>query len=150
MTLKYFHVDNGQIVSGPFLINQPVDQPRIRVSGLELHTKTQEQLIAYGRWPQEIMGFEPFNSKTQIRTGPVNTVLADKVVSTYVVRDKTAQELADEKEATAASNLATVQNKTIFDALWEIHRAVRGVEALPAETKAQYASRLKEMWKANQ
>src|SRR3990167_4292225 len=143
MTPKYFHVENGNIVSGPFAISAPQEQPRVRISGLELHNKTPEQLTAIGRLPQEIIGFEPFNPRTQIRTGPINSVLTDRVVSAYVVRDKTAQELADEKSASATVNLATAQNKTIRDALWELHRAVRGEIVMPAETRAQYTARLK-------
>lgn len=149
MTHKYFCIENGVIVSGPSSITPPQTQPKVRVRGLELHNKTPEQLKDYGYLPQEIVGYEPFNPVTQIRTGPVNTVLSDKVVSAYTVRDKTAQELSDEKETRAVSGLGTVQNKTILDALWEFHKAIRGLTTMPVETKAQYAARLKEMWKAN-
>ena len=54
------------------------------------------------------------------------------------------------KTTKATSGLNTVQNKTIMDALWEIHKAVRGVTPLPTETKAQYADRLKTMWAGNE
>jgi len=147
--MRLFRVENGAIVEGPVIVSKPSDQPKVRLSGLELHSKSPDQLSTMGWLHQEIVGFEPFSQKTQIRTGPVNTVLADKVVSTYTVRDKTAQEMADDKEAAAILNLVTVQNKTIRDALWELNQAIRGTAILPTETRAQYTSRLKEMWKAN-
>ena len=147
MTPKYFHVENGNIVSGPFAIPAPQEQPRVRVSGLELHNKTPEQLLTLGRLPQEIVGFEPFDPKTQIRTGPIHSVMQDKVVSTYTVRNKTAQETEEEKETAAVNGLNTPQNKVIRDALWELRQAVKGVVVLPDETEVQYAARLKRAWK---
>lgn len=69
---------------------------------------------------------------------------------------KTAQEIADaqdayelylagpeHKAACAVDILNDAANQTIFEALWELHRAIRGVITLPVETKAQYADRLK-------
>ena len=147
MTPKYFHVENGNIVSGPFAIPAPQEQPRVRVSGLELHNKTPEQLLTLGRLPQEIVGFEPFDPKTQIRTGPVHSVMQDKVVSTYTVRNKTAQQIDEEKEIAAVNGLDTPQNKVIRDALWELRQAVKGEIVMPDETKAQYTARLKDAWK---
>ena len=55
-----------------------------------------------------------------------------------------------QKALKATSGLNTVQNKTILEALWEIHKAVRGVTPLPTETKAQYADRLKTTWAGNE
>lgn len=54
------------------------------------------------------------------------------------------------KTNAAVTQLGTTQNKTLLDAMWELHRAIRGVIILPTETKAQYADRLKGMWKANE
>ncbi len=51
--------------------------------------------------PIERVGFTPFNSALQKRTGPVDVVQPAKVVETYVVVNKTAQELDDEKTAIA-------------------------------------------------
>ena len=72
------------------------------------------------------------------------------VTRTTTRRQKTSAEIDADKEANATVGLGTTQNKTILDALWEIHRAVRGVIILPTETKAQYADRLKAMWKGNE
>lgn len=67
---------------------------------------------------------------------------ADTWASEYAARDS--------KGERADAGLGTVQNKTILDALWELHRAIRGQIVLPAETKAQYADRIKAAWKANE
>lgn len=58
------------------------------------------------------------------------------------------QAQADADAATAPGNAATAalntpDNKTIADALWEMHQAITGAVALPAETKNQYFARLK-------
>lgn len=54
--------------------------------------------------PVEIVD-PPFDPATQVRTGPVYNVLADKVEAVYTVRAKTAQELADEAQARAIRTL---------------------------------------------
>lgn len=57
--------------------------------------------------------------------------------------------IATQKDADAGLKLGTTQNKTLLDAMWELHRAIRGVITLPTETKAQYADRLRAMWASN-
>jgi hypothetical protein len=49
-----------------------------------------------GEWlPEIVVGYEPFDPTTQIRTGPVQTITATQVVQTYTVRAKNAGELAE-------------------------------------------------------
>ena len=74
---EYFLVEEGQIVKGP------VSRPTGGVSNMWL--LTQEQLAVHGWFPQEVVGFEPFDPVTQERTGPVNTVEGGVVVSTYTI-----------------------------------------------------------------
>ncbi len=62
----------------------------------------------------------------------------------------TQAELDAIKDIKATAGLTTVQNKTILDALNELRRAIKGEIVLPTETKAQYATRLKAMWVANE
>jgi len=79
---KYFHVTEGQIDDGP----RDVPTSWKNVSGLD-HLDD-AALKAKGWLPQEIVGFTPFDPDTQTRTGPVNVVQVDRVVSTYTVADK--------------------------------------------------------------
>lgn len=83
-------------------------------------------------------------------SSPVYDSNAQTVTVTTTRRAETAEEADARKTADATSGLGTIQNKTILDALWELHRAIRGVITLPTETKAQYADRLKAMWRANE
>lgn len=90
-------------------------------------------------------GYEPFDPNTQTRSGPV--LEASPPVIRYTVVNKSAQDIDDEKDTNAVAGLNTPQNKTIFAALWEMHEAITGAQALPAETKAAYKARLKDVWK---
>ena len=142
--MKRFYVQNNQILAGPFDIKPTLQKgPDYLYPGeWGLGDKTPERLLELGWLPEEVIGFEPFSPATQIRTGPVRTIQAGKVVSTYAVTDKTAQQIEDEKTASATSGLATALNKTLFDALWELHQG-----AQPTETKAQYRVRLIQIYK---
>ena len=55
----------------------------------------------------------PFDPDTQIRTGPVETIQADRIDRVYTVRDKTAQEIDDEKEANAVARANTPTNRAL-------------------------------------
>lgn len=50
-----------------------------------------------------------YDSATQVLSGPTITVGKDAVTTEYTVRDKTAQELADEAEATKEDRLGNVE-----------------------------------------
>ena len=84
---KYYHVESGVIDEGP------KDLPTAWRNSSGLHLGTPAELKDKGWLPQVVVGFEPFDPDTQIRTGPVNQVNANDVTSTYTVRDKTQQEL---------------------------------------------------------
>lgn len=78
----YFHVTDGVIDGGP----RDLPTSWRNVSGLNLMDDV--GLAALGWLPQEMVGFQPFDPDTQTRTGPVNVVNADRVVSAYTVLDK--------------------------------------------------------------
>lgn len=87
--------------------------------------------------------------------GQMELIIWPAVLGTFPTQaqaDTWAVEYAarDIKGNRATSELNTVQNKTILDALNELRRAIKGEIVLPTETKAQYASRIKSMWVANE
>ena len=143
--MKYFYVQNGQIIDGPFNI-QPASSPP-KYHGIDFG-KDPQRLIDLGWLWQEVVGFEPFDSRTQTRTGPVHTILADRVVSTYTITNKTQAQLDAERDLLVNKNMNTAQNKTILSAMWELHQAIRGINPLPNETKPTYINRLKDIWKS--
>ena len=63
--------------------------------------------------------------------------------SGFVPKPGTVPLTQEQKDARAQSSLSQAINKTIFDALWEVHQAVNRAVPLPNETKAAYAARLK-------
>jgi len=77
----------------------PLPKAWRNISGLDLLPAG--KLKALGWLPQVVVGYEPFDPAAQKRTGPVNTVNADDVTSTYVVTNKTAQEIDAEKDELA-------------------------------------------------
>ncbi len=81
----------------------------------------------------------PYDPATQVKTGPVVTVLVDKVTRVWTVRDKTAAELDAEKDA-AISNVDVVQFKLAFNH----ENRIRVLEGKPQITVAQF----KAAWKA--
>ncbi len=68
--------------------------------------------------PIERIGFEPFDPLLQKRTGPVDDVQPTKVVETYTVVNKTAQELDDEKTAKADQDLNITASKAVAAEVW--------------------------------
>ena len=89
--IRYFHVENGQIQQGP----RQLPKAWRNISGLDLLSDA--DLKPLGWLPEEKVGFKPFDPATQVRTGPTHQILAAKVRSTYSLRAKTAQELANEQ-----------------------------------------------------
>lgn len=102
--MMYFHVTDGEIDEGP----RALPAAWKNVSGLDKLNAS--ALKALGWLPQEVVGFTPFDPETQDRTGPVNEVQSDKVVSTYTVADKS---LADVKAARKAELAALRYEKEI-------------------------------------
>ena len=92
MSLFYL-VEAGAIVEGP----RTLPKAWRNISGLNLVSVA--DLAVHGWLPEEQIGYTPFDPQTQVRTGPVHDIQAAKVVATYTVRAKMAQEISDEKDA---------------------------------------------------
>ena len=106
------------------------------ISGL--HHLNATKLKALGWLPVNLVDFQPFDPAVQIRTGPDFTVGASKVVATYVVRDKTAQELDDEHEARQVNAEAFYNSPEIsalIDAIEDNVPAARGKIRADARAK---------------
>lgn len=95
----YFLVEGGQIQEDP----RTLPNGWRNISGL--HRLSAAKLKALGWLPERVIGFEPFEFLTQVRNGPVRDIQADKVVSNCTVRDKTTQEIDDEKDALGSITL---------------------------------------------
>lgn len=80
----------------------------------------------------------PYDSATQVKTGPVTTVEAARVLDTWTVRAKTAGEIDGEKDRTI-SRIDALQFAVSFD----MENRVRVLEAKPQITAAQYRAALK-------
>lgn len=80
----------------------------------------------------------PYDSATQVKTGPVTTVEAARVLDTWTVRAKTAGEIGGEKDRTI-SRIDALQFAVSFD----MENRVRVLEAKPQITAAQYRAALK-------
>ena len=87
-TERFHRVENGVTVEGPKRL------PRTWGNFDGMHHRSYEELRELGWLPEVVVGFEPFDRATQVRSGPVDTVEADRATSTYTVRDKTSEELA--------------------------------------------------------
>ena len=106
---QYFLVEGGQITVGP----KPLPRSWRNFSGLNLLSA--EKLAALGWLPQEVVGFTPFDPETQVRTGPDNDIQADKVVSTYTVREMTEQEISDKEDEEI--NASSIMNERVLRGL---------------------------------
>ena len=107
------------------------------------------------KWPGAVVAckHDKVSGDTTVEWHANSPVLAKTSTEISVSQDEYDLWKADaavQKTVKATSGLNTTQNKAILDALWEIHKAVRGVTPLPTETKAQYADRLKTMWVGNE
>lgn len=94
------------------------------------------------RWLPVTVIEPPFDSATQVRTGPVISVSKDAVTKTWAVRDKTAEELAAEAEATkeeALNSIDALQLKVLFD----LENRMRALEMKQPISPSQYRAALK-------
>lgn len=80
----------------------------------------------------------PFDPALQVRTGPVTTILGDKVTRVWTVRNKTAQELDDEK-----TTRVTDVDFLLFELAFDHENRIRVLEAKAPVTKAQFRNALK-------
>ena len=74
-----------------------------------------------------------FDGATQKRTGPVVTVLADRVTRVWAVTNKTAQELSDEQDAEAVGAV---------DGMKALRALVKWLAPLVGKTPAQARSEI--------
>lgn len=97
------------------------------------------------RWlPVEVTN-PSFNSATQVKEGPVVTVLADKVTRVWTVRAKTAQELADDVDAAQQAQLDMFGNVG-FKALYLLDWRSRKLRGDPKITEAAFQAQLKALY----
>ena len=95
---QYCHIENNVIDEGP----KPIPTAWRNISGL--HHQNAAELKVLGWLPVRYEN-EAYDPATQVRTGPEYAVDADEVVATYTVRDKTVQEIDDEKTAAIQAEL---------------------------------------------
>lgn len=90
------------------------------------------------RWLPVVITKPAFDPTTQVQTGPVITVEASRVTAVWTVRNKTAQELDDEKtERVNAVDFLT------FEVAFDHENRIRALEAKAAITRAQFKAALK-------
>lgn len=78
---NFYHVTDGAIDDGP----RTLPKSWRNVSGL--HLLSGPELADLGWFPEIVVGYEPFDSATQVRTGPALSVGVDKVTATWTVSD---------------------------------------------------------------
>lgn len=93
------------------------------------------------RWlPVEVEGNDAYDSATQVKTGPVTTVEATRVLDTYTIRSKTVEELDADKVARIEDMNG---QQALIKALLNLHNRIRTLEGLPTHTMAQFKNALK-------
>lgn len=75
-----------------------------------------------------------FDTATEVKNGPVVTILADKVTRVWTVRAKTPAELGIDKVTIVDTNFAP----PVIDVLHDIESRVRAVEGKPPIDKDAY------------
>ena len=100
------------------------------------------QTKAGWRWiPVEQVGRDAaFDAETEIKSGPVVTVEASRVVETWSVRAKTAAELDRQKDA-AAQGFGRIEGLVAFNH----ENRLRALEGKAALTPVQFRAALKAM-----
>ncbi|MCH7486226.1 MAG: hypothetical protein IIC04_04485 [Proteobacteria bacterium] len=136
---SFSHVENGIIDEGP----KTLPRSWRNISGL--HHQDAAGLKTLGWLPVRYEN-EAYDPATQVRTGPMGANVgdavspdADEVVGTYTVRDKSAQEIDDEKTAAIQAELgrkfikalvkwmAPLLGKTVTEARDEIKAIYKGL-----------------------
>lgn len=139
LTGQYYKVEDGAVVDGA-RSKSALRHPNVSICD----ATTDAELAALGFLPEDRIGFTPFDSATQKRTGPVLVVEADKVTATYTVADKTLQELDDEKAA-AADDLFTAFALVVLDEVNVIRAALNtaGIPNMAPRTVQQLKNAVK-------
>jgi len=140
----YCHVTAGTVDEGP----RSLPKAWRNVSGL--HFLSDADLKPLGWLPEEKIGFAPFDPVTQIRTGLVTDIQAAKVVSTYTVRAKTAQEITDEAEVAAEADVgAEPIREALVDTLLDLDNRIRVLEGQGSITRDAARTTLRTRIKAH-
>jgi hypothetical protein len=87
-------------------------------------------------------GNDPIDPATQIKTGPVTTIEATRVLDTYTIRNKTAQELDDDKAARIDSMNG---QQALIKVLHNLHNRIRTLEGQSTHTLAQFKNAIKSL-----
>ena len=87
-----------------------------------------------------------FNPGTQIKSGPVYDTNAGTI--TYKVRDKTAAELSQQKDAMAEEMLATSIREGLVDWALDVEKRLAVIEGKPVPTRAEIRDRVKQIIRA--
>ena len=124
---KYYFVQSNQIVEGP----RKLPKSWRHVSGLDLATA--EELAALGWLPEELTGYDPIDSDTQVRTGPTVDIQATKVVVTWGIADKT---LADIR-ALRSAQANTEADRRLSAQFTDLDRIWGGLKAILALKNGQ-------------
>lgn len=127
MTTRYYHVSAGAIDDGP----RTLPKRWRHVSGLDLAST--EELVALGWFPEEIVGFDPFDSEMQTRAGPALDIQATKVVATYTVTDKTVSDMRVKRIAQAKVEA----DRRLGEQYTDLDRIYGGVKAIIAINNGQ-------------
>lgn len=90
------------------------------------------------RWLPYVDTNPPHDPVTQVKTGPVISVGASEVTRVWTVRDKTAQELDDDRTAEVDS-----LSEPAIKGMLDTHNAWRVSVSLPVITEAQFRANLK-------
>lgn len=96
------------------------------------------------RWLPIVIDRADFNPLTQFRSGPFDTIGAKQVTRAWTVRDKTAQELSDEAEATKERQIDEA-GQVAFRVLFNHENRIRALEGKQAVTPEQFRAALKAM-----
>ncbi len=90
LTGKYYYAPGG-VITAPLPYRSfagPHDLPTAWKNVSGFHHQDDAALATHDWFPQDRVGYEPFDPATQVRSGPVQDVQADKVVDTYTVSAK--------------------------------------------------------------
>ena len=129
--MQYYLVESNKIIDGP----RELPRSWRNVSGLDKATPT--ELLALGWCPSEVVGFEPFDEATQVRTGPVIEIMATKVIQRWTVRDLSTTELEERDDAKKEIALTPVTRPALLGALLDHENRLRALESKSPVTGAQ-------------
>ena len=132
---QYCHIENNVIDEGP----KPIPTAWRNISGL--HYLDVAKLKALGWLPVRYVN-EAHDPAVQVRTGPVYAIETDEVVATYTVRDKTAQELADDQRTQDVAELRDAGKDAVLLLIelidWEIANNALNPASFSAPVRQAY------------